>query len=88
MRSAAAAFNAAHPAMWADVLATEMPAGSSITFYRRLKGGQIRQLEPLLRSTIPQDGVDDLEPGPAYPEQATAEEQQAIDDCLAALRQA
>jgi hypothetical protein len=86
MRAAAVAFNAAHPGMLADVLSTGTPTGSSITFYRRLRARGIRQLEPLWRSTIPKDGVDDLDHGTVYATAATIHEQQAIEECLSVLR--
>jgi hypothetical protein len=86
MRTAAVAFNEANPKMWADVLATENPNGSSLTFYRRVTGEPPKQVERLFRSTITHDSADDTEPGTMFSTPPSTEEQQAIEACLTALR--
>lgn len=83
-RAVAASVNGARSGLWADVLATPDQVGSTLTFYRLLRGkaaraNGVRNLQAIYRVAIPSDGasiftvVEEYGSGPTPDEQATIE---------------
>jgi hypothetical protein len=89
-RAVSASVNAAPSGVWADVLATPDQTGSTLTFYRLLRGkgaraNAVRNLEAVYRVAIASDGVSSYTVVEGYGNAPTRDEWAIITQALAAM---
>lgn len=89
-RAVSAAVNAAPSGLWADVLATPDQTGSTLTFYRVLRGkaaraNGVRNLEAIYRVAIASDGASSYTVVEGYGSAPTRDEWAIITQALEAM---